>query len=65
MPGLSGPTLFRTLNEKQPGIKMLLITGYPLDEGTRKLLESNFVSWVQKPVDKKTLADSIQKIINA
>ncbi len=65
MPGLSGPTLFRTLNEKQPGIKMLLITGYPLDEGTRELLESNLVSWVQKPVDKKTLANSIQKILNA
>jgi two-component system cell cycle sensor histidine kinase/response regulator CckA len=65
MPGLSGPTLFRILNEKQPGIKMLLITGYPLDEGTRELLESNLVSWVQKPVDKKTLADSIQKILNA
>ncbi len=64
MPGLSGPTLFRTLNEKQPGIKMLLITGYPLDEGTRELLESNYVSWVQKPVDKKTLANSIQKILN-
>jgi PAS domain S-box-containing protein len=63
MPGLSGPSLFRTLNEKQPGIKMLLITGYPLDEGTRELLESNLVSWIQKPVDKKTLSASIHKIL--
>jgi len=65
MPGLSGPGLFHTLNAKQPGIKMLLITGYPLDEGTRELLESNLVSWVQKPVDKKTLSASIQKILEA
>ncbi len=63
MPGLSGPSLFHTLNEKRPGIKMLLITGYPLDEGTRELLESNLVSWVQKPVDKKTLSASIHKIL--
>ncbi len=64
MPGLSGPSLFRTLNEKHPGVKMLLITGYPLDRGTRELLESNLVSWVQKPVDKKTLSASIHKILN-
>jgi CheY-like chemotaxis protein len=65
MPGLSGPGLFRALSEMQPGTKMILITGYPLDDGTRELLESNLVSWIQKPFDKNTLSDSIRKILTA
>lgn len=63
MPDLGGPALFRVLREKMPDLKMVMITGYPLGEGTRELLDRRQVSWIQKPVDANTLAQTVHMLL--
>jgi len=63
MPGLGGPALFRVLRETRPDLKMVMITGYPLGEGTRELLDRRQVSWIQKPVDANTLAQTVHMLL--
>ena len=63
MPDLGGPALFRVLKEERPDLKMVMITGYPLGDGTRELLDRSQVSWIQKPVDANTLAQTVHVLL--
>ena len=51
MPGMSGMELFHRLKERDPGVRVAVITGYPLEDGGDELLSRGVVAWVQKPVD--------------
>ena len=51
MPGMSGMELFHMLKERDPGVRVAVITGYPLEDGGEELLSRGVVAWVQKPVD--------------
>ena len=44
MPGMSGEELHTWLEENKPAVKMVAITGYPLKEGGKELLEKGIVS---------------------
>ncbi len=63
MPDLGGPALLKILREKRPALKMVMITGYHLGYGTRELLDRRQVSWIQKPVDANTLAQTVHAIL--
>ncbi|MBN1267354.1 MAG: PAS domain S-box protein [Anaerolineales bacterium] len=65
MPGISGEELFTILREKYPNIKMLVMTGYPLGEEERDLLEKGVVAWLQKPINSTNLAAAISSIFHA
>jgi signal transduction histidine kinase/CheY-like chemotaxis protein len=62
MPEMGGIELFQRLQELAPHLKMLITTGYPLDEPAKKLLEQGAVEWVQKPYEVGEIA---RKISNA
>ena len=49
MPEMGGVALYETLRERWPGVKVLFITGHPVIEQDRSLLESGNVHWLQKP----------------
>jgi GAF domain-containing protein/CheY-like chemotaxis protein len=49
MPEMGGVALYHALRAKKPEIKMLLITGHPLDPEDQTLLEEGQVHWMQKP----------------
>jgi CheY-like chemotaxis protein len=49
MPEMGGVALYHALRAKRPEIKMLLITGHPLDPEDQILLEEGQVHWMQKP----------------
>jgi two-component system cell cycle sensor histidine kinase/response regulator CckA len=59
MPKKGGIELYRTLQEIAPDLKMLLTTGYPLDEQAKTLLEQEVVEWVQKPYKIMEIARKI------
>jgi len=64
MPGMGGVTLYRKLRERYPGVRMVVMTGYPLGGGTRELLEQGKVIWIQKPMDSDTLAHAIRQALD-
>jgi signal transduction histidine kinase/CheY-like chemotaxis protein len=64
MPEMGGVALFGVLREKYPDVKMVVMTGYPLAEKGKDLLEQGIVAWLQKPLDADTLSHTLQKVLN-
>jgi two-component system, cell cycle sensor histidine kinase and response regulator CckA len=56
MPNLGGAELYRLLKEQQPEVKMIILTGYPLADQGKELLEQGIVAWLQKPYDADDIA---------
>jgi two-component system cell cycle sensor histidine kinase/response regulator CckA len=63
MPGMSGVALYKQLAEEYPEISILFMTGYPLKNDTRELLESGGVTWLAKPIHMRALVRAIQKVL--
>ena len=63
MPNISGMDLYKTVRERYPWIKMILVTGYPLGDKTRQLLEEGKAAWLQKPFDSETLGVKIASLL--
>ena len=64
MPEMGGVALHAALKERYPDVKMVVMTGYPLAEGGKDLLEHGIVAWLQKPLDGETLGIAIRKILD-
>lgn len=64
MPEMGGVALYAELKEKYPDAKMVIMTGYPLAEGGKDLLEQGIVAWLQKPLDADTLARTIRSVLS-
>jgi len=50
MPVMDGATLFTELRKAREDVKMIVITGYPLDATMVALLEQEAVSFIEKPL---------------
>jgi two-component system cell cycle sensor histidine kinase/response regulator CckA len=64
MPEMGGVALYGVLKEKYPDVKMVVMTGYPLAEKGKDLLEQGIVAWLQKPLDSDTLARTLQRVLS-
>jgi PAS domain S-box-containing protein len=64
MPEMGGVALYGILKEKYPDVKMVVMTGYPLAEKGKDLLEQGIVAWLQKPLDSDTLARTLQRVLS-
>lgn len=58
MPGMGGLMLYSALREREPNIRLLFITGHPMELENQTLLEESRLNWLQKPF-------SLQEFINA
>ncbi len=65
MPGIGGEALFKSLQQKGKPIKMVLMTGYPLEEEGRALLEQGIVAWVSKPFSTEKVAETVHRALTA
>ena len=63
MPKMGGIELYQTLKLRYPTLRMLLITGHPLEENNQKLLEKGQVNWLQKPFTVQGLNQAIQNLL--
>ncbi len=64
MPGIGGMALYRALRERHPGVRVVMITGYPLGGGTRELLHQQNVHWLQKPISLDELAQIVRRALD-
>ncbi len=59
MPKLGGVELFHALVKRNPGVKLIIMTGYPLDDGGANLLEQGILDWLPKPFNAGNLAKKV------
>ncbi|MCP4536308.1 MAG: response regulator [Chloroflexi bacterium] len=59
MPLMDGIELVHKLNQYHSVVRVLMLTGHPLDESTQKSVPEGVVGWVQKPLRLEQLAEAI------
>lgn len=65
MPEMGGLELFESLTGIKPDVCVLFMTGYPLDERGRELIELGTVDWLQKPFTIQQLTEKIRNLLDS
>jgi len=65
MPKMGGLELFHAIQDRWPGIKMLFVTGHPMDGENQKLLERGSVHWLQKPFSVLEFSQAVRNLLEA
>ncbi|MCI0394527.1 MAG: PAS domain S-box protein [Chloroflexi bacterium] len=63
MPDMRGDALYKQLKVQNPAVKMVIATGYPLEEVGRELLNQGIVASVQKPFEIDQIAKVVQEAL--
>ncbi|MCC7479379.1 PAS domain-containing protein [bacterium] len=65
MPRMTGVEAFRAMREIQPGIKVILSSGYNQSEAYRQFSQEGLCGFIQKPYLRQELLDTINGVISA
>jgi len=65
MPEMGGISLLRAIGEKWPHIRVLVITGHPLESQDQAWLEVGQVHWLQKPFSVGDFGSAVQRLLQA
>jgi len=60
---MGGRELLGFIREGYPQVKMILMTGYPLGDGTRELFDQQKVAWMIKPFSDEDLARVLRRVL--
>ncbi len=63
MPGIDGPTLFRTVRETRPGLPVVCISGYSEDALRQRIVDVQGVAFLPKPFSLKQLAIAVKRAV--
>ncbi|HEY5284735.1 MAG TPA: response regulator, partial [Polyangia bacterium] len=63
MPEMSGGQTYEELQKVAPGIKVLLASGYSIEEQAQELLDRGCNGFIQKPFDAVVLSAKVQDIL--
>lgn len=64
MPEMGGRDVYDKLKEINPDVKVLLSTGYSLQNQVTEILEQGFVGFIQKPFNIRELSHKIREILD-
>jgi two-component system cell cycle sensor histidine kinase/response regulator CckA len=64
MPGLSGEEVFARLKRQNPGVKVLLVSGFSSETVVRRLLDAGGQGFIQKPFAIEILAAKVHGCIH-
>ena len=65
MPEMGGVDLYHNLIARDSGVKMVVMTGYPLEDQGRSLLEQGIVDWLHKPFSPDVLGGKLREVLEA
>jgi CheY-like chemotaxis protein len=65
MPGLSGSDTFEILRAVNPRVKVILASGYSLNELTSRMIERGVRAFIQKPFRIEDIAETIKTVLAA
>jgi signal transduction histidine kinase/ActR/RegA family two-component response regulator len=63
MPEMGGVDLYRVLQKRWPNIKILFVTGHPLEGENQALLERGDVHWLQKPFSVREFSYAVNNLM--
>lgn len=63
MPGMTGGEVFNRLKKIDPNIKAILSSGYSLDDQGKKIIDSGFLGFLQKPFGMKDISSKIKEVL--
>lgn len=63
MPRMGGVELLQAVRAVRPGIKVIAMTGYPVEGEGQSLLALGMVAWLQKPFDYEALAATLHRAL--
>jgi len=63
MPEMGGIMLFHALRQRNPAVRVVILTGYPLAEEAGELRAQGIADWIQKPVDLEQLAEVMDRVL--
>ena len=64
MPKMSGPECFQRLRAMDPGLRVLISSGYSLDVDAENLLKGKATGFLPKPYDLNQLMDSVDRALS-
>ena len=64
MPGIGGLDVLRTINQRHPGVKVVLMTGHGSPEDVEAGLRLGAVAFLQKPVDLEDLLTTVERAVD-
>jgi CheY-like chemotaxis protein len=59
MPEMGGQALAQALRQRDPAIRVILLTGHPLAQEIGTLRRAGIVDWLKKPTDLAQLAQAL------
>ncbi|MDX1614909.1 MAG: response regulator [Candidatus Promineifilaceae bacterium] len=65
MPTMGGAALHQKIREQFPHLKMIVVTGYPLEGDGQALLRQGIVDYVQKPPRVEEIASAVHAALRA
>ena len=65
MPGPSAEDTIRLIHERRPGTKVLLISGFSMDERIERLTRSGGVDYISKPFSPRDLVSKVDEVMTA
>lgn len=63
LPGISGEETFKRLKVIDPNVRVVVSSGFPNEDVTRKFDGTGVIGYLQKPYDYVTLVDSVNKFL--
>jgi CheY-like chemotaxis protein len=60
MPGMNGPELYEQLLVRIPSLRVVYVSGYPMNPGNRKGAVNDEVSYLQKPFTGEALLERVR-----
>lgn len=63
MSSVSGIELAKSIQQRHPGIPVVIFSAYPTFEYAREAIRANVVEYLLKPIDTAALEDVLQKLI--
>ena len=64
MPGMGGLELFSRLHQEEPGLPLIIVTGYPLVDSGRELMAQGVAACLEKPTAISQLATAIRTVLD-
>jgi DNA-binding NtrC family response regulator len=63
MPGMSGEETFQRMKDLKPDVRVLLSSGYSLEERARELIRAGSLGFLQKPYNLSELRSKLEDVL--
>ena len=65
MPRMSGPELFEGMKEINPGVRVIVSSGYSHDQEGQRMLRYGCLGFLQKPYNAEALCQAIRSVLDS